>query len=258
MEDKFLEVAKQAALEAGKVILKHFGQTLKLSLKNGDKSDFVTKADLEAERLIVKIITANFKDHNLIAEEEKKIDKGSEYTWLIDPLDGTISYSVGLPYFSVSIGLLKNNQPILGVLYDVSFKDLYWAQKGQGAYLNNKQIFVSNQDDLEKAVVDVDTGHRARRQQKIDNYISRMLMQVGYLYSFGPAAGIMGLVSKGNLDAYVAQGWHWDFAGGAMIIKEAGGRITDFEGNEIDWAKQRLSIVASNGLIHDQILEALK
>lgn len=258
MEDNFLEVAKKAALEAGKIIIKYSGKKHKLSIKNNDVSDFATIADTEAERIITKILTTNFKDHSVIAEEGTRINKASEYTWLIDPLDGTISYNAGLPYFSVSIGLLKDNRPILGVILDVSSDNLYSAQTGKGTYLNGKLINVSRQSFLDKAVVDLDFGHRSRRQQKIRNYVNPLATKIGYLYSFGPAAGILGLISKGLFDGYVVQGWNWDFAAGAVIIREAGGKVTDFKGNEPDWSKLRLSIVASNGLIHDQILEVLK
>lgn len=258
MQDDFLKVAKQAALEAGKILEKYYQKKLLRTVKNEDKSDFVTEADVASERAVVKLLTENFPDHNIIAEEESKINKGSEYTWMIDPLDGTISFTKGLPFFAVSIGLVQGSQPVVGVIYDISSRSLYFAQKGEGAFLNGKPISVSREPDLEASAVDLDFGHRARRVQKREAYVNRLANKVGYLYAFAPAAGILGLVSKGNLEAYVAQGWNWDFAAGAVIVKEAGGKVTDFEGKEPDWSKDRLNIIASNGLIHDQILEALK
>ncbi|MBI2196027.1 inositol monophosphatase [Candidatus Daviesbacteria bacterium] len=257
-EDNFLKVAKQAAIEAGKIIQKYSGRSLSLSLKNEDKSDFATYADLESEEKIVEILSKNFPTHNIIAEEKNKINKGSEYTWVVDPLDGTISYAHGLPFFAVSIGLLKSNKPILGVINDVYSQDLYFAQEGLGAYLNGKTIRVSREKNLDGAVIDLDFGHKARRKQKIESYVNLLALKAGYPYSFGPAAGILALVGTGALDGYVAQGWQWDFAAGAVIVREAGGKVSDFAGNEPDWTKERLNIVASNGLIHEQILEALK
>lgn len=258
MEDNFLKVAKQAAIEAGKVILKYNGKNLSQSLKNDDKSNFTTKADLESEEIIVKILSKNFPTHNIIAEEKNNINNGSEYTWFIDPLDGTISFASGLPFFAVSIGLSKNNEPLVGVVYDLSSKNLYSAQKGRGAYLNGQVLHVSKQQDLEAATVDADFGHRIRRKQKLERYINPLVLKVGYLYSFGPAAGLLGLVAQGLLDAYVVQAYPWDFAAGVIIVKEAGGTVTDFEGNEPDWSKERLEIIASNGLVHEQIMEALR
>lgn len=258
MNKNFLTVAKKAALEAGKIISRYSGEKYELNYKNKDRSDFATKADVEAEEKIVAILTKNFPTHNIIAEEKNRINKGSEYTWVIDPLDGSLFYIKGLPLFAVSIGLLQDNQPVLGVIYDISAKDLYFAQKGKGAYLNNKRIAVSKEAELEAAVVNMDFGHRARRRQKLESYIITLADKMGYLCALGPAVGILGLLGKGSLDAYVVTAWIWDFAAGVVIVKEAGGKVTDFEGKEPDWSKDRLSIVASNGLIHDQILEALK
>lgn len=257
MEDKFLKVAKQAAEEAGKVIQKCAGNYGEKIVKHGDRSNFATKADIEAEKIIIKILTGNFADHNIIAEEGSSSHKNSEYTWVIDPLDGTITFAHGIPYFTVSIGLLKNNQPILGVINHISFKNLYWAQYGSGAFLDGKKIHVSNKQALDEAVGSLDYGHRQKRQSKMDLYVSKLITKIGYPYGFGSAVVSLALVAQGTLDLYVNQAYPWDFAAGAVIVREAGGMVTDFEGNEPDWSKERFEIVASNGLIHDQILEAL-
>ena len=256
--EQFLKVAKEAAIEAGKIISKYIGKKHQYKFKNEDKSDFATQADLESERKIIQILTKNFPSHNIIAEESNRVDKGSEYTWVIDPLDGTFSFATGVPYYCVSIGLLKNNQPILGVIYHISMEQLYWAKIGQGAYLNGKKIKVSSRDNLEEAAASLDFGHRQKRQTKGEKYIVPLMTKVGYIYSFGSAVATLGMVAQGILDVYVNEAWIWDFAAGAVIVKEAGGLVTDLTGNEPDWSKDRLSIVASNGLIHDQILEALR
>lgn len=257
MEENFLKIAKQAALEAGEIIAKHFGKKHQYKFKNKDKSDFATLADIESEQKIVQILTKNFPKHNIIAEENNKINKGSEYTWAIDPVDGTFSFAVGVPYYSVSIGLLKNNQPILGVIYNVSMKLIYWAQLNKGAFLNGKKIQVSSRDNLEEAAASLDFGHRKKRQEKTNKYITPLITKVGYIYSFGSAVATLGMVGQGILDVYVNEAWIWDFAAGVVIVREAGGKVTDFEGKEPDWSQDRLSILVSNGLIHDQILEAL-
>lgn len=258
MNKQFLKVAKQAALEAGKVILKYSGKGQHKNIKHEDPTDYATKADLEAEKTIVKILTSSFPNHNLIAEEEAKIDQKSQFTWVVDPLDGSISFGSGVPYFSVSIGLLEGGKPILGVVYNVSFKQLYWAQKGQGAYLNGKAIQVSQKKSLKESVGSLDFGHNVKRQQKLDLYVNKLITKIGYIYSFGSAVASLGMIAEGVLDLYVNHAFPWDFAAGTVIVKEAGGMVTDFEGNEPDLTKDRLNIVASNGLIHDEILEALK
>lgn len=245
-------------MEAGKVIQKYSGTNLNLRLKSEDNSDFVTKADFESEKIIVGILTKNFPSHNVIAEEKTQINKGSEYTWVIDPLDGTITFVHGIPYYSVSIGLLKDNKPVLGVSYIISFQQMFWAVKGKGAYLNGKKIHASTQDTLGAAVCGLDFGHKKRRPGKIKAYVDSLINKIAYPYSLGSSAASLALVGQGILDAYICQAWIWDFAAGVVIVKEAGGRVTDFEGNEPDWTKERLNIVASNGLIHDKILEELK
>lgn len=258
MEKKFLEVAKEAALQAGEIISKYFGKEHQYKFKNKDQSDFATQADLESEQKIIQILTKNFPETNIIAEESGKGQKGSEYTWVIDPLDGTFSFSIGMPYFAVSIGLLKGDQPILGVVYHVLNRDLYWAEVGSGAFVNGQRIYISAKKDLEKSAFILDLGHLKRRVPKIDLYILPLIKKVGYVYSLGSAAMSMALIGKGSQDGMAIQAWVWDFAAGAVIIQEARGKVTDFEGKEINWTKDRLNVIASNGLIHDEIIEALK
>ena len=257
-EDKFLTVAKQVALAAGKIIAGYFGQKHTFNFKNKDKSDFATQADLEAQGKIIEILTKNFPEHNLIAEENVRINNNSEYAWVIDPLDGTFSFSIGMPNFAVSIGLLKNNEPVLGVIYYVIADELYYAQKGTGAFLNDKKIQVSKKDNLVSASMVVDLGHSSSRGPKIELYILPLSAKLGQMYSIGTTAGALGLVAKGVQDGNIAQAWIWDFVAGAIIVREAGGRVTDFEGKEPDWSKDRLNVLSTNGLIHDKILEALK
>lgn len=258
MEDNFLKVAKLAALEAGKVIQKYSGKDQHKNVKHEDPTDYATEADLEAEKIIVSHLSKNFPDHNIITEEQENIEKGSEYTWVIDPLDGTFSFFRGIPQFCVSIGLMRESMPILGVIYHVSGDDLIWASEGKGAYLNSKKIQVSELTSLKESAVYLDFGHYAKRMVKFELYIKVLLNKVGTVYSLGSATLGLSWVGKGIFDAYVIQAWLWDFVAGALIVREAGGRVTDFEGNEPDWTAERLNIVASNGLIHDQILEALK
>lgn len=256
-DDNFLEVAKEAAQEAGKIIAKYFGEEHDLQTKMGDSSDFATKADGEAEEKIVEILTKNFPDHNIIAEEKTRRQNGSEYTWVIDPLDGTVSFAAGLPFFSVSIGLLKNNMPCVGVIYDVLPGDLYTAEIGKGAFLNGNKMKVSRRADLSTSVIDTDLGHRLHREEKVNKYFLPLINKVSYIYSIGSTM-TLAYVGRGNFDGYVSEAWIWDYVAGAVIIREAGGKVTDFSGNEPDWTRDRLTVVASNGLIHGQILEALR
>lgn len=267
-ESKFLKVAKEAALQAGKVIMNYYGKDHKLMIKT-DNSDFATWADLEAERTIVEIITKNFPAHNVISEEKIRIDRKSTYTWAVDPIDGTVSFASKMPFFAVSIGLLENNQPVVGVIYHVEPGNLYWAEKGQGAYvshqgkassayLNGKKISVSKTRKLEDAVVGLGIGSISRRKVKLQDYFYPLLDRVRYIYMLGGGAVTMALVAQGSLDGFPNKAWIWDQAAAGIIIVEAGGKISDRLNNPVDWSADKTEFIASNGLIHEQILEALK
>lgn len=257
-DDKLLKVAKQAVLEAGKIVFKHFGQRNGTQNKNDDSSNLVTKADLESEKIIIKIISENFPEHNIIAEESEIQDKGSEYSWVIDPLDGTMSFVHNLPFFSVSVGLLKNNHPIVGALYHVVNKDLYWAQEGKGAYLNGKRVTVSKINRLDEAAVILGFGSRKRRLEKFEKYAKHLINKVAFPYAFSSGSTGHGFLSRGMVEATIDIGWVWDFAAGTVIIREAGGKVTGLDGGEPKWNELRLDLVTSNGLIHDELLEALQ
>lgn len=256
-ESKYLQVAKQAVLEAGKVIMSFYGKNNKLTFKT-DHTDFATPADLGAEKVIVDIIRKNFPSHNIIAEEKTRIDNNSEYTWAIDPVDGTISFASNMPFFSVSIGLLKNNEPIVGVIYHVEQNDLYFAEKGKGAFLNDQKITVSKANKLENAVIGLGIGTITRRKAKLKDYFDPLLNKVLSIYILGGGAVTMALVARGSLDAFPNEAWIWDQAAAGVIIPEAGGKISDRKGNPVDWSAKRTEFICSNGLIHDELLEALR
>lgn len=256
MVDKLLKIAKKAADEAGKIVKKYYLSELILRNK-GHYSNFATQADVEAERKILEIITKNFPNHNIIAEESGQVDKGSEYSWAIDPIDGTIPFVDGIPTFGVSIAVLKNNIPIIGVINMVATDELYWAQQGKGAFLNGKKIEVRQEGNLEKSTIGLELGH-TERIMKLDKFFRPIVERVRYVYLFGSAVATLVFVARGMIDAYIQRANIWDLAAGVVLIEEAGGKITDFEGNEINWAENRLSMIASNGLIHEAILEAFK
>src|SRR3989344_9171304 len=151
-DSKFLEVAKEASIEAGKIV-KKYSQTEHTFHNKGHFANFATQADLESEAKIIEIITKNFPEHNIIAEEGGGGDNNSQYTWAIDPIDGTIPFVSGFPVYSVSIGLLKNNQPFLGVINQVGTDELYWAEKGKGSFVNGQKISVSKNDKLSDSLV---------------------------------------------------------------------------------------------------------
>lgn len=253
MEDKFLQVAKKAAIEAGKIVKKYYLSELTLHNK-GHYANFATKADLESEQKIIQIITKNFPDHNIIAEESGNVNKDSEYSWAIDPIDGTIPFVDGIPTFGVSVGLLKNNQPVVGVVYMVAIDELYWAQKDKGAFLNGQKIQVRKEKNLQNCSIGLDWGH-TDRIIKLDKFFKPIVEKVRYVYLFGSAVSVMVFIAKGMIDGYIIRANVWDLAAGVVLIAEAGGKVTDISGKEPNYLNGKPRLICSNGLIHDQIVE---
>ncbi|TSC88074.1 MAG: myo-inositol-1(or 4)-monophosphatase [Microgenomates group bacterium Gr01-1014_7] len=256
IDSEFLKVAKQAAIEAGKIVKKYYQSELTLYNK-GHFTNFATEADLQTEKKIIEIIKRNFPTHNIIAEESGGVKSKSEYTWVIDPIDGTIAFVDGIPTFGISIGLLKNNEPFLGVISLVATSQLYWAEAGTGAFLNGKRISTRKISNLENCTIAFGYGHKDGLAI-LDSFFRPLMGRVRQIYLFGSAVSSMCYIARGMIDSYIISGHVWDVAAGAIIVKEAGGKVTDLGGNKPDWTKDRMGLVLSNGLIHDQILEVLK
>lgn len=255
-DSSFLEVAKQAAIAAGEVVKKYYLKEHVLQNK-GHFTNFATQADLESEQTIIRILKENFPDHNIIAEESGELSNGSEFTWAIDPIDGTIPFVDGIPVFGVSIALLKNNRPLVGVINIVGQDELFWAEKDKGAFLNGEPIKVRKEDSLKQSTIGLDLGHTAR-QQKLIKYWKPMVDEVRYVYLFGATVFALCNIAKGRMDAYIQQAYIWDLAAGAILITEAGGKVTNLSGGEPDFFAGKPELILSNGLVHDQILEVLK
>ncbi len=253
-ESEFLKVAKKAAQEAAKIISKYSGQKLRQFSKEGI-NNFATIADKESEKKIIEIIQKSFPDHGIIAEESGESISDSEYKWAIDPLDGTIAFSTGMPFSSISIGLLKNNQPLCGVIFHISSNNLYWAEKDKGAFLNHKKIHVSQIDKIKHSSLELDLG-TGLRKERIEK-ISHLVNNARFVYFLGGAALELAYIANGNAEGFNLKAKIWDFAAGALIISEAGGQVSDINGQQVDWTKENIDLLASNGLIHEGLLKAL-
>ena len=241
MEDNFLKVAKQAAIEAGKIVKKYYLSELTLHDK-GHYTNFATQADLKSEQKIIQILTQNFPEHNIIAEESGRVNKGSRYTWAIDPIDGTIPFVDGIPVFGVSIGILKDNKPFIGVINMVATDDLYWAMKGKGAFLNGKKIKVRKEADLGKSTIALDLGH-TERLMTLNKFWNPIVEKVRNVYHFGSAVAVFCYIARGMIDAYIVRANIWDIAAGVILVEEAGGKITDLLGNEVNYEEAKPQII---------------
>jgi histidinol phosphatase-like enzyme (inositol monophosphatase family) len=247
-----LDVAVEAAKRAGEISMKHFRRPMGISMKPDDTP--LTAADKESERAIIETIRKSFPNHSFLSEEAGEQQAGGGFTWVIDPLDGTRGYSRGLSTFGVSIALRKGNEIILGVMLMPAAGELFTAEAGKGAYLNGKRIRVSDTGSLEKVVVCFDATRRLLSSE--ENCLK--LMKVGrkaYAFKVSDSVDCLGNLAAGRIDLYVSLHTKpWDIAAAKVVIEEAGGRLTDLNGNNsIDSG----NCVASNGKIHGEILEIL-
>lgn len=256
MNNKFLYVATETAKKAGKLLLEGFGTNFKIDNKEGE-NNLVTEYDTRAEDLIIKSISEEFPDHSFLAEESGYTPANTKYRWIIDPLDGTVNYANNLPVFSVSIALEKDGEIICGCVYNPILDELFYAEAGGGAFKNGKAISVSSKNNINKSFLA--TGFPYNISENPKNAIDHFVKIIGAgipVRRLGSAAIDLCYVACGRFDAYWEVFLHpWDVAAGMLIVREAGGKLTDYSGEEYKHTGE--TVVASNKLIHDQILNLL-
>jgi len=250
-----LKTAIEAAVEAGRIIVERYPGPRAIRLKGF--RDLVTDADTAAESVIVERIRARFPDHLILSEEAGGDRIGGGYTWVVDPLDGTTNYAHRHPVFSVSIGVLEGEEPVVGVIHDPLRHHTFAAFRGGGARLNDEPIHVSDVMGLEDALIGIDWGHENEVRARTLNNLHRILPRCGALRAAGSAALALAYVAAGWNDAYFQPGLRpWDAAAGVLLVNEAGGRCTTMKG---DPYRVRFSdCVATNGSIHEELVRLLK
>lgn len=239
------------------IIMKHYGSKKEINFKG--EIDLVTNADKESESYIIDKISKKFPNHQILCEESNAINAdGTSFKWIVDPLDGTTNFSHDYPLFGISIALEVEGKVILGVVYDPLHKELFYATKEGGAYLNGKAIKVSKIDSLNKSLVATGFGYDIRYNPgKSIDYFAKMLLKTQAMRRDGSAALDLCYVASGRFDAfYELRLYPWDVAAGSLIVEEAGGEITDYQGNSC--TIYRREILASNALIHNEILEVFR
>lgn len=253
---KFLEVAKQAATAAGKILKEYFIKEPEITKKG--PVDIVTAADIASEKIIIEILSKNFPDHFIISEESDEIKGNSDFKWIIDPLDGTTNFANKLPIFSVSIALYKGKDPLLGIVFNPCTNELYSALKGNGAFLGKKKIFVSKKENINDSLIV--TGFPYNFMEILDELSKRFfnVLKVSRgVRRLGSAALDLCFVASGVFEGFFEQNLKpWDTAAGFIIAQEAGAVITDFTNN--NYNPYMNEIIASNGLIHNSLLKAME
>jgi myo-inositol-1(or 4)-monophosphatase len=251
MANTFLEVAVEVAQEAGKILREEMERPPTISHKS--EFDLVTQADRRSEALIVGKLQKYFPDHSVAAEEGTGKDTSSEYRWHVDPLDGTTNFAHAYPCFCVSIALARKNELLLGVVLNPIYNELFTAARGEGAFFNGKRIHCSKVSALKNSLLCTGfPNHNRQANPNIHFYWDFTLRSHGVRRD-GSAALDLASVAMGRFDSFWEFGLNpWDTAAGVILVEEAGGKITDMQGQP--YTLGGVSILASNGLIHDEMV----
>ena len=250
---KHKKVALYAAKKAGDELLKKF-RTGNYTLKFKSKHEIVTNVDIDSNTMILDIIKKNFPEHAILSEETGKSKNKSEFLWVVDPLDGTTNFFSHNPLFCVAIALVHNNEPVLSVIYAPYTKEMYWAKKGKGAFESNKPLKVSKQKNIDRAFINYCHGYTKKSKEKaIDVHRYLKLNKLDSRH-FGSTSLECAYVAAGHIDTiFIPQPHAWDVVAGILLIREAGGKVTSFDGEE--WSLKSKSMLASNKHIHKDMLK---
>jgi len=254
-----LNFAIQTARDAGRILAERFGRTLEIT--NKSELDLVTESDLASERLIIDRIKTYYPRHAILAEESGASEPAdremqSDWRWIIDPLDGTTNYAHGYPTFCVSIGLEQRGRLELGVVYDPMRDELFSAERNQGAALNGRRIRVSPTPQLSSSLLCTGFPYDVRERSEFVRHFANFIMAAQGVRRDGAAALDLAYVAAGRFDGFWEEGLRpWDVAAGALLVEEAGGRVSNYSGGPLDINIP--PILASNGLVHEEMMRVL-
>ncbi len=254
--NKFLQLALNASQKSADILIKKYHKFNRHNVQLKSRHEILTENDLLSEKIIIQEIKKSFPEHSILSEEKGQDNKKSDYLWLIDPIDGTTNFSIHNPLWAISIALAYQEKIIMGLVYAPILKEKFAALNGQGAYLNNKKINVS---DIQSGKIinafchgnkikDIERAIKYYQKQKLNHLDCRQL---------GSASLELSYVASGRIESIIIPGVNaYDVAGGALILREAGGKITDFSGNK--WNLSSPDICATNKKVHSLILKGLK
>ncbi len=249
---KELNVAIEAAREAGKILLKNFGNPI--TAKHKTAGELVTAIDIESEKKILSILQRDFPDYSVWAEESGQEDNESDYRWIIDPLDGTHNYFFGLPLFGVSIALAKKGKSELGAILLPVFNELFTVERGRGAFLNGKPIRVSKRQASESVVNICSSLLRLENSVELLNRVKALVFNTRF---FGSAVFQLSGIACGRIDAVIEGNEKLgDYAVGHLLVEEAGGKVSNFDGGP--FTLRGPSYLASSGVFHDELVEIMR
>jgi myo-inositol-1(or 4)-monophosphatase len=249
-----LQVMLEAAEAGAEQLRKYFGQSYQISNKEG-LNNLVTEADHASERVIVETIRRYFSDHSILGEEGGALQNAGSFKWIIDPIDGTINFANNIPICCVSIGVEHEGKMVAGVVFNPFMHELFIAEKGKGATLNGSKIYVSTQPQVEKSCLVTGFPYTYLDQPNGPLEVFERLIRKGIpVRRLGSAAIDLCWVAAGRFDGFYEHHLQpWDSAAGFLIVEEAGGKVTNFEGKE--FSPYQPKIVATNGVIHNELLQ---
>ena len=254
-----INVMVKACRKAAKILIRDFGEIENLQVSLKGPGDFVTASDKKVEKILIEELLKARPTYSILSEEAGEINNDISFKWVIDPIDGTANFLHGIPHFAISVGLEENNEIISGIIYDPIKDEMFIAEKGNGSFLNNHRMRVSSRSKLKDCVI-FTGGPRQNAENKnivlkeYNNFSSEVETPVRKM---GSAALDMAYVAAGRCDGYWQRNLnYWDIAAGIIIVKEAGGFVTDFDGNS-KYIENK-TILAANSKISDQMREVLK
>lgn len=247
-----LQVATEAAREAGEILKAHFRQQRQVKVKG--RANIVTDADLQSEKALKSFLRAEFPAHSILSEESQAVSGNSSYKWILDPLDGTNNYSFGVPFFSVVIALTRGKDVLLGIVYDPMRDEMFSAQKGEGACFNDSPIHVTIKKTVKDSLVGLDLGYVDEKGKSSLEFIASLWPRMYAYRIMGSAALSMAYTACGRLDLYFhLLLYPWELACGSLLVSEAGGVVTDLDGKPLK--KWESSVIATNKPVHADFLK---
>ena len=245
--------------KAAKVMIRDFGEIEKLQVSIKGPGDFVTASDKKVEKILIEELLKARPNYSILSEEVGEINNDESFRWIIDPIDGTANFLHGIPHFAISIGLEQNKEIICGIVYDPIKDEMFIAEKGNGAYLNNYRMRVSSRSKLRDCIIFTGGPRREAKDRELAlkeyyNFSSKVMLPIRKL---GSAALDMAYVAAGRCDGFWQRNLnYWDIAAGIILVKESGGFVTDFSGkNEYI---QNKTILVTNSKVNNEMIEVLK
>ena len=259
LNSAIINVMIKACRKASKVLIRDFGEIENLQVSLKGPGDFVTLSDKKVEKILIEELQKARPTYSILSEEIGKIDNDKSFKWIIDPIDGTANFLHGIPHFAISVGLEHNKEIICGIIYDPIKDEMFTAEKGNGSYLNNQRMRVSARSKLEDCMIFTGGPRRESKNREVAlkeyyKFSSKVLIPIRKL---GSGALDMAYVAAGRCDGFWSRDLnYWDIAAGIILVKEAGGFVTDFNGN--NEYEQNKTLLASNEKINKEMIEVLK